>query len=116
MRGRRDGVSVRPAPSVREPTELHWQGPDSGNQYRSAIFYSTEQQKQTAEAYIADLNRSKAFPEPIVTQVVPLKAFCPAEEYHQNYLEQHPDNPYIVENDLPKLAAPRDKLPALCKQ
>jgi peptide-methionine (S)-S-oxide reductase len=96
-----------------DPTELNRQGPDDGNQYRSAIFYSDAQQKKTADAYIAQLDRSKAFPEPIVTHVVPLKSFYPAEEYHQNYLERHPDNPYIVYNDLPKLTNLREKLPEL---
>jgi|SRR5579885_2075466 len=96
-----------------DPTELDRQGPDEGNQYRSAIFYSDAQQKQAAENYIAQLDRSKAFSGPIVTQVVPLKSFYPAEAYHQNYLERHPDNPYIVYNDLPKLANLREKLPEL---
>lgn len=99
-----------------DPTELNRQGPDTGTQYRSAIFYSNEQQKKIAEAYIAQLDRSKAFPEPIVTQVVPLKGFYPAEEYHQNFLERHPDYPYIVVNDLPKLADLREKMPTLYQQ
>ncbi len=86
-----------------DPTELNRQGPDQGTQYRSAIFYENLEQKRTAESYIKELNQKKMFPEPIVTQVVPLKGFYPAEEYHQNYLERNPDNPYIVFNDMPKL-------------
>ncbi len=87
-----------------DPTELNRQGPDVGTQYRSAIFYANDQQKEIAQRYIAQLGRAKAFAKPIVTQVVPLDKFYPAEAYHQNYLELHPDQPYIVYNDLPKLA------------
>ena len=86
-----------------DPTQLNRQGPDTGTQYRSVIFYANEDQKQVALAYIAQLNKAKVFSGPIVTQVVPLKAFYPAEGYHQNFLALHPDNPYIVYNDLPKL-------------
>ncbi len=96
-----------------DPTELDRQGPDEGTQYRSVVFYSDPQQKKAAESYISQLDRSKAFPDPIVTQVVPLKAFYPAEAYHQNFLERHPDYPYIVHNDLPKLTNLREKLPNL---
>ena len=88
-----------------DPTELNHQGPDYGTQYRSVIFYADPEQRRIAEAYIAQLNAAKAFSGPIVTQVVPLKAFYPAEAYHQNYLQRHPDSPYIVINDLPKIAA-----------
>jgi len=99
-----------------DPTELNRQGPDEGTQYRSAIFYSDAAQKKAAEDYVAELNREKAFSEPIVTQVVPLKSFYPAEAYHQNFLELHPDYPYIVYNDLPKVTNLREKLPDLyCK-
>ncbi len=99
-----------------DPTELNRQGPDEGSQYRSVIFYSDAQQKKIAEGYIAQLDRDKVFPTPIVTQVVPLKGFYPAEAYHQNFLERHPDYPYIVFNDMPKLANLREKLPDLyCK-
>ena len=97
------------------PTELDRQGPDTGSQYRSAIFVTSAQQKKLADAYIAELTRAKAFPDPIVTQVVALKGFYPAEAYHQNYLERHPDNPYIVFNDLPKLELLREKYPKLYK-
>jgi len=85
------------------PTELNRQGPDSGTQYRSAIFYANDEQKQIALAYIEQLNKAGVFPAPIVTQVAPLKAFYPAEDYHQNYLTLHPSQPYIVIHDLPKL-------------
>ncbi|MGE5327589.1 MAG: peptide-methionine (S)-S-oxide reductase, partial [Deltaproteobacteria bacterium] len=86
-----------------DPTQLNRQGPDEGTQYRSVIFYTDAEQKQIALDYIAQLTKVHTFPKPIVTEVVPLRAFYPAEGYHQNYLERHPDNPYIVYNDLPKL-------------
>ena len=101
--------------AAHDPTELNRQGPDSGTQYRSAIFYTNASQKKDAAAYIAQLDHAKAFPDPIVTQVVPLKGFYPAEAYHQNYLARHPDNPYIVINDLPKLDLLREKFPQLYK-
>ena len=96
-----------------DPTQLNRQGPDWGSQYRSAIFFTTPEQERVAQAYIAQLQAAKAFPKPIVTEVVPLKAFYPAEDYHQNYLALHPDQPYIVVNDLPKLAALKTDLPEL---
>jgi peptide-methionine (S)-S-oxide reductase len=98
-----------------DPTELNRQGPDTGTQYRSVIFYANDEQKQIALAYIAQLNNAKVFRRPIVTQVVPLKAFYPAEGYHQNFLALHPDNPYIVYNDLPKLQELRKQFPALSR-
>jgi peptide-methionine (S)-S-oxide reductase len=98
-----------------DPTELNRQGPDEGTQYRSAIFYSNEDQKQIALAYIEQLNNAKVFRKPIVTQVVPLKAFYPAEAYHQNFLALHPNNPYIVNNDLPKLRNLQKQFPALSR-
>lgn len=98
-----------------DPTELNFQGPDEGTQYRSAIFYTDENQKRIANDYIAELNKEKVFSSPIVTQVVPLAKFYPAESYHQNFLELHPDNPYIVANDLPKLQELKRQFPALCK-
>ena len=98
-----------------DPTELNRQGPDEGTQYRSAIFFTDAEQRKIADDYIAKLKREKMFSDPIVTQVVPLKAFYPAEGYHQNYLEHHPDNPYIVINDLPKIEALREKFPELYK-
>jgi peptide-methionine (S)-S-oxide reductase len=87
-----------------DPTELNRQGPDSGTQYRSVIFYGNDEQKKIATDYIAQLTAAKAFAAPIVTRVVPLKAFYPAEAYHQHYYDRHPDNPYIVYNDAPKVA------------
>jgi peptide-methionine (S)-S-oxide reductase len=98
-----------------DPTELNRQGPDTGTQYRSAIFYANDYQKLVATGYIAQLEKADVFPKPIVTQVVPLKQFYPAEAYHQNFLELHPDNPYIVFNDLPKLAALKKDFPSLYK-
>ena len=87
-----------------DPTELNFQGPDHGTQYRSAIFFANDGQKQVAEEYIRMLDRAKVYPKPIVTQVVALKAFYPAEEYHQHFLDNNPDYPYIVYWDLPKIA------------
>jgi peptide-methionine (S)-S-oxide reductase len=98
-----------------DPTELDRQGPDEGTQYRSAIFYANPEQERIANDYIAQLNQEKKFSTPIVTQVVPLKGFYPAEGYHQNFLELHPDNPYIVENDLPKLRDLRKQFSQLYK-
>jgi len=99
-----------------DPTQLNRQGPDEGTQYRSVVFYNSPEQKRVAEAYIAQLNAAKVFRHPIVTQVVPLKAFYPAEQYHQNYLENNPDQPYIVYNDLPKLAHLKKQYPDLVKR
>ena len=96
-----------------DPTELNRQGPDIGPHYRSAIFYSNEEQKQIAEAYIAQLNSAKVFTGPIATQVVAFKSFHEAEGYHQDYLAKHPDQPYIVVHDLPKLENLRKTLPGL---
>ncbi|SRR6266481_1102754 len=96
-----------------DPTELNRQGPDDGTQYRSVIFYANDEQKRIAQAYIDQLNRAKAFSQPIVTQVVPLQAFYPAEDYHQNYAELHPNQPYIAINDLPKLGHLKQTLPEL---
>jgi peptide-methionine (S)-S-oxide reductase len=99
-----------------DPTELDRQGPDTGPQYRSAIFYATEDQKQTAQAYIEQLNQAKAFPAPIVTQVVPLQGFYPAEAYHQDFLARHPSYPYIVFYDLPKLQELQAQFPGVYKR
>jgi peptide-methionine (S)-S-oxide reductase len=95
-----------------DPTQLDRQGPDVGSQYRSAIFYASPAQKEIAQRYIAQLDAAKAFARPIVTQVAPLDKFYPAEDYHQNYLALHPDQPYIVYNDLPKLAELKKEFPA----
>jgi len=96
-----------------DPTEVNRQGPDSGTQYRSAIFVSGPAQKRVVDAYIAQLDKAKAFPRPIATEVAPLQAFYPAEFYHQNYAALHPDNPYIMINDAPKVAHLRQMFPAL---
>jgi len=96
-----------------DPTQLNRQGPDTGTQYRSSIFYASDEQKRIAEAYIAQLEKTKVFPRPIVTQVVALKSFYPAEAYHQDYAAHHPDNPYIVYNDAPKVANLRQQFPDL---
>jgi peptide-methionine (S)-S-oxide reductase len=96
-----------------DPTQLNRQGPDVGTQYRSVIFYVDDEQKRIAEAYIAQLNRAKVFPRPIVTQVAPLQGFYAAEEYHQDFLAQHPGNPYVIVNDLPKLRKLKEEFPAL---
>jgi peptide-methionine (S)-S-oxide reductase len=96
-----------------DPTELNRQGPDVGTQYRSAIFYSDPDQLRVAKAYVAQLQAAKAFSSPIVTELAPLNAFYAAEDYHQNYLALHPENMYIVINDLPKLAQLRRQFPDL---
>ncbi len=96
-----------------DPTQLNRQGPDEGTQYRSSIFYGSDDQKRIAEAYIAQLAKAKVFQRPIVSQVVPLKAFYPAEAYHQDYAAHHPNNPYIVYNDAPKVAHLREQFPDL---
>jgi peptide-methionine (S)-S-oxide reductase len=98
-----------------DPTELNRQGPDEGTQYRSVIFYATDEQRKIAAAYIAQLNKAKVFSSPIVTNVTPLKAFYPAEAYHQDYFARHPDNPYIVYNDAPKVEHLKTEFPALYK-
>jgi peptide-methionine (S)-S-oxide reductase len=98
-----------------DPTELNRQGPDEGTQYRSSIFYVNEEQKQVAVAYIKQLNDAKIFRRPIVTTVVPLEAFYPAEAYHQNFLVRNPTHPYIVYNDLPKVKQLEQEFPAMVK-
>ena len=96
-----------------DPTQRNRQGPDEGTQYRSAIFFANEEQKRIAEAYIAQLDQAKVFSHPIVTQVVPLQGFYPAEAYHQNYAALHPNQPYIVFNDAPKVEHLRQVFPDL---
>ena len=86
-----------------DPTQRDRQGPDTGRQYRSAIFYADDEQKRVAEAYIDQLNKARVFDQPIVTQVGPLKAFFEAETYHQDYAARNPSNPYIVVNAQPKV-------------
>jgi len=99
-----------------DPTQLNRQGPDVGSQYRSAIFYATGAEKESAQAYIDQLNKAGVFSGPIVTQVAPFERFYPAEDYHQNYLARHPDQPYIVFNDLPKVRRLQQQFPTLYKQ
>jgi peptide-methionine (S)-S-oxide reductase len=96
-----------------DPTQLNRQGPDTGPQYRSEIFTTSAMQQKIATAYIAQLDAAKRFPKAIVTRVGSLKAFYPAEDYHQDYARLNPDQPYIVINDAPKVVALRKLLPEL---
>lgn len=96
-----------------DPTQLNRQGPDVGTQYRSAIFYGNDEQKHIATAYIAQLTAAHAFADPIVTQVTPLKGFYVAESYHQDYAKRHPNEPYIVFNDAPKVVHLQQQFPTL---
>ena len=95
------------------PTELDYQGPDHGSQYRSAVFPENDAQRKVATAYIAQLQAARVFPRPIVTKVEAFKGFFPAEGYHQNFLVENPDHPYIVYNDLPKIENLKRLFPAL---
>jgi peptide-methionine (S)-S-oxide reductase len=99
-----------------DPTQLNRQGPDVGTQYRSAVFYRNAAQRQATERYITKLRESKAYRDEIVTQVAPLSAFHEAEAYHQDYLVRHPNQPYIVINDAPKLEHLRKEFPALYRE
>jgi len=94
-----------------DPTQLNRQGPDVGTQYRSALFYASDEQKKVAEAYIDQLTKAHVFAGPIVTEVKALKDFFPAEAYHQNYAELHPNEPYIVYNDAPKVVNLKKQFP-----
>ena len=98
-----------------DPTELNRQGPDTGTQYRSAIFFANEEQQRIARAYIDQLNQAKVFQRPIVTELSSLQAFHEAEAYHQDYLARHPNEPYIVINDMPKVENLRKEFPGLYK-
>src|SRR5438445_13316071 len=98
-----------------DPTQLNRQGPDTGSQYRSAIFYGNEEQRRIAAAYVDQLNKARVFGAPIVTQVTNLKSFYEAEAYHQDYLAHHPDEPYIVFNDIPKVENLKKQFPAFYK-
>jgi peptide-methionine (S)-S-oxide reductase len=102
--------------AVHDPTQLNRQGPDVGTSYRSAIFYTTPEQERIAQAYIAQLDAAKAFPKKIVTEVTPLKAFYDGEDYHQDYAEKNPDNPYIQVCDIPKVAALEAQFPELFQE
>lgn len=99
-----------------DPTQLNRQGPDVGTQYRSAIFYANESQRRSAEAYIAQLEKQKFFRRPIVTEVAPLKAFFMAEDYHQDYMKYHPNQPYILYNDRPKVEALKKQFAAIYQE
>ncbi len=99
-----------------DPTQLNRQGPDVGPNYRSAIFYVNEEQHRLAQAYIDQLTKARVFPRPIVTELAPLRGFYPAEAYHQDYALHHPDNPYIVINDAPKVANLKKEFPALYRE
>jgi peptide-methionine (S)-S-oxide reductase len=96
---------------VHDPTQLNRQGPDVGPQYRSAIFYGSEEQRKAAGAYIEQLAAAKTFPRKIVTQVAPLRGFFPAEDYHQDFMAKHPDHPYIVYHDVPKVQHLKEMFP-----
>ncbi len=95
-----------------DPTELNRQGPDTGTQYRSDIFYADDSQKRIAQAYIAQLDKARIFRSGIVTRVDPLKGFYPAEDYHQDFLIKNPQFPYIVVNDIPKIQNLKKVFPA----
>jgi peptide-methionine (S)-S-oxide reductase len=101
---------------VHDPTQLNRQGPDEGTSYRSVIFFTSPEQQKIAQAYIAQLDAAKAFPKKIVTQVVPLKEFYDAEDYHQDYAEKNPNNPYIQVCDVPKVAALKAQFPELFQE
>jgi peptide-methionine (S)-S-oxide reductase len=101
---------------VHDPTQLNRQGPDVGTSYRSVIFFTSPEQEKVAKAYIAQLDAAKAFPRPIVTQVVPLLAFYDAEDYHQDYAEKNPNNPYIQVCDIPKVHALQAQFPELFQE
>jgi peptide-methionine (S)-S-oxide reductase len=98
---------------VHDPTQLNRQGPDVGTSYRSAIFFTTPEQQKVAASYIAQLDEAHVFPKKIVTQVVPLEAFYDGEDYHQDYAEKNPDNPYIQVCDVPKIAGLKQQFPEL---
>ena len=99
-----------------DPTQLNRQGPDVGTQYRSAVFYRNAAQREATERYIAKIRQARLYRDALVTQVAPLRAFHPAEAYHQDYLEHHPNQPYIVINDAPKLEHLRNQFPALYRE
>jgi peptide-methionine (S)-S-oxide reductase len=98
-----------------DPTEVNRQGPDEGPQYRSAIFFANDKQKQVAQAYIQQLDRAKSFKKPIATQLVPLDKFYAAENYHQNFIARNPSYPYVVIHDLPKIKQLQKLFPTMYK-
>ena len=99
--------------AAHDPTQLNRQGPDTGTQYRSAIFSTSDEQQKIAQAYVNQLQAAKVYSRPIVTQIAPLTIFFQAEDYHLDYLARNPTQPYIVNNDLPKLAALKKEFPNL---
>lgn len=101
---------------VHDPTQLNRQGNDIGTQYRSAIFYTDDEQREIAQAYVKQLNAAQVFPHPIVTQIVPLEHFYAGEEYHQDYAIKNPDNPYIQVCDIPKIAELERQFPSLFQE
>jgi peptide-methionine (S)-S-oxide reductase len=101
---------------VHDPTQLNRQGNDMGTQYRSAIFYTEDEQRDVAEAYVKQLDQARIFPRPIVTQIVPLEHFYAGEEYHQDYAIKNPHNPYIQVCDIPKIAELERQFPALFQE
>jgi peptide-methionine (S)-S-oxide reductase len=101
---------------VHDPTQLNRQGADIGTSYRSAIFYTTDEQQEVATAYVQQLDAAHVFPRPIVTQIVPLVAFYPGEDYHQDYAIKNPHNPYIQVCDIPKIAALGQQFPNLFQE
>jgi peptide-methionine (S)-S-oxide reductase len=101
---------------VHDPTQLNRQGPDVGTSYRSAIFFTTPEQQKVAAAYIAQLDEAHVFPKKIVTTVTPLEAFYDGEDYHQDYALNHPENPYILVCDKPKIGALKEQFPELYKE
>ncbi len=101
---------------VHDPTQLNRQGADSGTQYRSAIFYTTEEQREVAQAYVEQLNAGHVFSAPIVTQITPLIKFFPGEDYHQDYALKNPHNPYIQVCDIPKIASLKQQFPDIFQE
>ncbi len=102
--------------TVHDPTQLNRQGPDYGTQYRSAVFYTSDGQKKAVETYIAQMSKEKTFDKPIVTQVAQLDKFWDAEGYHQNYYAQHPNQPYILIHDAPKVALLKKRFASLYRE
>jgi len=99
-----------------DPTQLNRQGPDSGPSYRSEIFFTSPEQERIAKAYVEQLAKENVFPSPVVTRIEPMKGFYPAEDYHQDFLIHNPTYPYIVRNDLPKIAALKRVYPELYRE
>jgi peptide-methionine (S)-S-oxide reductase len=110
------GTLLRVFFTIFDPTTLNRQGPDSGKQYRTAIFYASDEEKRVAEAYIKQLTEAKVFEQPIVTALEPLKEFYPAEGYHQDYVKHHPENPYVVRWAAPKMKKVEEMFGELVKK